>query len=118
MDTAGDGLFAIFDDAAGALAFAASLRRLARTLDLHLRIGVHTGTCWVAGDKCSGLDVNIGARIVDAAAPNEILVSAPARTRLVEQPSSLVFHERGDVELKGVPGRWSLYAAQTGRRKC
>ena len=117
MDTAGDGLFAIFDDAASALAFACSLRDRVRTLDLRLRIGVHTGTCWVAGDKCAGLDVNIGARIVDAAAPGEILVSAPARARLFGEPGSFVFHERADVDLKGVPGRWSVYAVDEQRRR-
>jgi class 3 adenylate cyclase len=115
MDTAGDGLFAIFDDAASALAFACSLRDLVRTLGLRLRIGVHTGTCWVAGEKCAGLDVNIGARIVDAAAPGEILVSAPARARLLGEPGSFVFHERADMELKGVPGRRPLYAVDEQR---
>ena len=117
MDTAGDGLFAIFDDVASALAFACSLRDLVWTLELRLRVGVHTGACWVAGDKCAGLDVNIGARIVNAAAPNEILVSAPVRERLLEKPGGFVFHERADLELKGVPGRWSVYAVDAEERR-
>ena len=110
MDTAGDGLFAIFDDAEHALAFACSLRAHVRALDLRLRVGVHTGSCWVAGDKCAGLDVNIGARIADAASQDEILVSAQVRSSLLDEQDGFEFHERGQVELKGVPGRWPLYA--------
>jgi class 3 adenylate cyclase len=107
MDTAGDGLFAVFADAADALVFACTLHRAAQALDLRLRIGAHTGTCWVAGEKCTGLDVNIGARIVDAAASDETLVSASVRDRLAGDPR-FAFHERCVVELKGVPGHWAL----------
>jgi class 3 adenylate cyclase len=111
MDTAGDGLFATFVDAADAVSFACALRTVAQTFGLRLRAGAHTGTCWVAGDKCTGLDVNIGARIAAASAPDETLVSAPVRDRLAADPR-FELRERGVTELQGVPGRWALYAVE------
>ena len=108
MDTAGDGLFAIFVDAADAVSFGCALRAVAEPFGLRLRMGAHTGTCWVAGDKCTGLDVNIGARIAAAAGPDETLVSAAVRDRLAAD-ARFELRERGVAELKGVPGRWALY---------
>lgn len=112
MDTAGDGVFAIFDDPAAAMMFGCAVAKAVRGLCLQLRVGVHTGTCWVVGRKCAGLDVSIGARIAAAAAPGELLVSAAVRDR-VAADGRFAFRARGDAELKGVPGRWPLYAAST-----
>ena len=112
MDTAGDGLFAIFADPGDAVSFGCSLRGVVEPLGLRLRVGVHTGTCWVVGDKCTGLDVSIGARVVDVAAPDEVLVSGPVRKRL-SSDGRFAFHERGRFELKGAPGRWSLSAVES-----
>ena len=115
MDAAGDGLFAVFADAAAAVAFGCSVGRVVQPLGLRLRVGIHAGTCWIADDKCAGLDVNVGARIAGAAAPGEVLVSAPVQSRLAED-SRFVFRQRGEAELRGVPGHWSLYAAEIERR--
>ena len=112
MDTAGDGFFAVFEDPAEAVSFGCSLGKLAAPLGLRVRVGIHTGTCWVvAGEKCTGLDVNIGARIVDAAAPDEVLVSPEVRKRLADD-RRFRFQDHGCFELKGAPGRWSLSAVQ------
>ena len=54
MDTAGDGLFAVFADPAAALGFGCSVRQAVRRLGLQVRVGAHTGTCWVADEKCTG----------------------------------------------------------------
>ena len=116
MDTAGDGLFAVFSDPADAVAFACEAGEAVGPLGLRLRVGVHTGTCWVANDKCTGLDVNIGARIAAAADADEVLVSAPVQARLAAD-SQFAFSERGEVELKGVPGRRQLYGAQRSTHK-
>jgi len=109
MDTAGDGVFAVFADSAAALAFGCSIGGIVEPFGVQVRVGAHTGTCWVSGEKCSGLTVSIGARIVDRAAPDEVLVSAAVRERLAGD-ARFDFQERGDVELKGVPGRWALYS--------
>jgi class 3 adenylate cyclase len=56
--------------------------------------------------------VNIGARIGAAAEPLEILVSQTVKD-LVEG-SGLIFEERGEHELKGIPNRWRLYRVTGG----
>lgn len=110
MDSAGDGVFAVFTDPTAAVDFACSIGRIVEPLRLRVRVGVHTGTCWVAGEKCSGLTVSIGARIVARAEPEDVLVSAAVRKGLLDDPR-FEFLERGEAELKGVPGRFSLYSA-------
>jgi class 3 adenylate cyclase len=112
MDTAGDGLFAVFADPGAAVSFGVSIGTIVEPLGLRVRVGIHTGTCWVAGAKCSGLTVSIGARIVAAAEPAEVLASAAVRGHLAGDVR-FTFRERGEAELKGVPGRWSLYSVAT-----
>jgi class 3 adenylate cyclase len=116
MDTAGDGVFAVFTDPGTAAVFGCSIGRIIEPLGLRVRVGVHTGTCWVAGEKCSGLTVSIGARIVAAAEPDEVCVSAAVRERLAGD-ARFDFVERGEAELKGVPGRWTLYSVLANASK-
>jgi class 3 adenylate cyclase len=51
--------------------------------------------------------VNIAARIMHLAAPGEILVSRTV-TDLIAA-SHVAFADRGQHELKGVPGSWHLF---------
>jgi class 3 adenylate cyclase len=111
MDTAGDGLFAVFPEPAAAVVFGCSIPATVAPLGLHVRVGVHTGTCWIAGEKCSGLAVNIGARIAARAEPDEVLVSAAVVEGLAGD-ARFGFRPRGRAKLKGVPGRWTLHAAR------
>jgi class 3 adenylate cyclase len=53
--------------------------------------------------------VNIGARVGALAGANEVLVSSTVKDLVVG--ADLEFGERGEHELKGVPGKWRLYAA-------
>jgi class 3 adenylate cyclase len=116
MDTAGDGVYAVFSDPTAALAFGCSIGRIVEPLGLRVRVGAHTGTCWVAGEKCTGLTVSIGARIVAHAEPDEVLVSAAVRAQLADD-ARFDFQERCEAELKGVPGRWRLYSVLPNRTK-
>ncbi|HLY13081.1 MAG TPA: hypothetical protein VKR24_01925, partial [Candidatus Limnocylindrales bacterium] len=50
------------------------------------------------------------ARVAGVAGAGEVLVSGT--TKELVEGSGLRFEERGEVELKGVPGRWRLYLAQ------
>jgi class 3 adenylate cyclase len=59
-------------------------------------------------DKPAGISVNIGARVAAAADPGEILVTGTVRDLVAG--SDLVFEDRGERELKGVPGTWKLFA--------
>ena len=52
--------------------------------------------------------VHIGARVAALAGPSEVLVSSTVRD--IVAGSRRAFVERGEHELKGVPGQWRLYA--------
>jgi class 3 adenylate cyclase len=108
IDTAGDGFFASFDGPARAIACARSVAERVRGLGLEVRAGIHTGECERVGEGLAGIAVNVGARISAAAGPGEVLVSSTVKDLVAG--SGLVFDERGERELKGVPGTWRLYA--------
>jgi class 3 adenylate cyclase len=79
-----------------------------RSLGLEIRAGIHTGECEVADGKIRGIAVHVGARVAALAAPGEVVVSSTVKD-LVEG-SGLSFEDRGIHELKGIPGRWQVYA--------
>ena len=81
----------------------------AKELDLDVRSGIHTGECELVGDKIAGIAVVTGSRISALAAPGEVLVSSTVKDLVAG--SGFSFDERGEHELKGVPGTWRLYAA-------
>jgi class 3 adenylate cyclase len=111
MDTAGDGVFAIFDETDDAIRCALDIREQVRPLGFELRAGVHLGHCWNADAKCAGADVHIGARLVSAAEPGEVLISEVAAERACE--SGLVLTDRGTRSLQGLPGTWRVFAIGT-----
>ena len=109
VDNAGDGFFATFDGPARAVHCALSIRDAIAPLGVAIRAGVHTGECELLGEKVSGIAVHIGARVQSAASPNEILVSRTVKDLVVG--SGLEFADRGEHELKGIPGNWQLFSA-------
>ena len=111
MDTSGDGFFAIFPDLVQAIEAARCIQADLRELDLKVRTGIHVGDCWVADGKCTGLAIHVGARIAALALPDEILISEAAKA---EAESTHRLIDRGETSLKGVPGRWHLYAVAAG----
>ena len=108
LDTAGDGFFASFDGPARAIRCATALSDELRELGLEVRAGLHTGECEVIDGKVAGIAVHIGARVAAEAAPGEVLVSSTVRDLVAG--SGLQFEDRGEHELKGMPGEWRLYA--------
>src|SRR6476646_4251617 len=109
VKTLGDGFLATFDGPARAIECASAIRDGVRPLGLEVRAGLHTGECELAGDDVRGMAVNIGARIGAIAAANEVLVSGTVKDLVVG--ADLEFADRGEHELKGVPGTWRLFAA-------
>ena len=79
------------------------------SLPLQIRAGVHTGEAEVRGADLGGLAVDIAARIAALAGDGEVLVSSTVKDLVVG--ADLQFAERGEHELKGVPGTWRLFAA-------
>lgn len=104
----GDGFLSAFDSPTRAIRCATAICRVMPSIGLQVRAGVHSGECEVIGDDLGGIAVHIGARIGAAARPNEVLVSQTAKDAATG--SGVSFAERGAHELKGVPGRWQLYA--------
>jgi class 3 adenylate cyclase len=108
VKTLGDGFLATFDGPARAIRAAASIAEAVQSVGLEVRAGLHTGECEVLGDDVGGLAVHIGARVMAEAGPGEVLVSGTVKDLVVG--SGIEFEDRGQRELKGVPGAWRLYA--------
>jgi class 3 adenylate cyclase/pimeloyl-ACP methyl ester carboxylesterase len=108
-DTAGDGFFATFDGPARAIRCAQAVVDGMHGLGLDVRAGVHTGECELHDGKVAGLAVSIGARIAAAAGAGEVLVSQTVKDLVAG--TGLALEDRGERELKGVPGTWRLYSA-------
>lgn len=109
VTTTGDGFFATFDSPTQAMRCALAIIGGVESLGVEVRAGVHTGEVEVRGADLGGLAVHIGARVASAAEPGQVFVSSTVRDLLAG--SSLSFEDRGEHELKGVPGPWRLFAA-------
>jgi class 3 adenylate cyclase len=107
MDTAGDGFFATFDGPARAIRCALAINEAVKPLNIEVRSGVHTGEVERIEEKVGGIAVSIGARICGLAGPTEVVASRTVRDLVAG--SGLVFEERGEQELRGVPGIWQLF---------
>jgi class 3 adenylate cyclase/pimeloyl-ACP methyl ester carboxylesterase len=109
VKTVGDGFVATFDGPPShALRCALAITEAARALGIEVRVGMHTGECELIGEDVGGMAVHIAARVSTLAAPGEVLVSGTVFGTVVGGPFS--FTDRGFHELKGVPGRWPLFA--------
>ena len=108
VDTAGDGFLLSFDSPSTAIRCALAMSDVSRANGLDVRIGLHAGEVVRQGDQITGLAVNIGARVGSAAGPGEVLTSHTVRDLVIG--SGFRFSSRGEEELRGVPGRWELFA--------
>ncbi len=109
VGAAGDGVVATFEMPADAVRCGQSIAAGVRALDVDIRAGVHTGEIEVVGSDVAGIGVHIAARVMAAAGPGEVLTSRTVADLVTG--SQLRFEDRGEHELRGVPGRWTLYAA-------
>jgi class 3 adenylate cyclase/pimeloyl-ACP methyl ester carboxylesterase len=107
VDHTGDGFLAMFDGPARAVTCAARLVESLAPLGVPIRAGLHTGEVERSDGSIRGLAVHIAARVMAAAARGGVVVSQTVRDLVVG--SGIEFGERGEHELRGVPGRWSLF---------
>src|SRR5450759_356591 len=110
----GDGLMGAFWDASSATeaAFDASARTASIEVDGYrpsLRTGIHLGRPRRIGGDYFGVDVNIAARLAEAAAPGEILVSQ--RTLRELDPAAVTAAAR-PFAAQGVPPDLVAYAVR------
>jgi class 3 adenylate cyclase len=108
VHTSGDGFVATFDGPARGIACARAICDAVRAIGLEVRAGLHTGEIELVGGDIRGIAVHTAARVSAAADAGEVLVSRTL-TDLVAG-SGLEFDDRGEHDLKGVPGRWRLFA--------
>jgi len=110
VKTMGDGFLATFDGPARAVRCAQGICEAVKPLGLEVRAGCHTGEIELLGSDVGGIAVHIGARVGALAKPSEVLVSSTVKDLVAG--SGLAFADRGEHELKGVPGSWRLYAVE------
>jgi predicted ATPase/class 3 adenylate cyclase len=107
VDTQGDSFFVVFPTAHDALAAAAEAQRALAAQNwpdggtVHVRVGLHTGTPILTGDRYVGLDVHRAARIAAAGHGGQVLLSEAARV-LAEPdlPEGATLRDLGTHRLK------------------
>ena len=109
VKSTGDGILATFDGPGRAVRCALAFGSAAQQIGLPLRAGLHTGEIEIRGRDIGGIAVHAAARVMAHSGSNEVLVSRVV-TDLVAG-AGLKFSDRGAHELKGLPGRWELFAA-------
>jgi class 3 adenylate cyclase len=105
----GDGHLIEFTRPGDAVSAAIEICRAAPKLGVKLRAGVHTGEIERRenGD-IGGLTVHIAARVAAVADPGQVVISRTVADLLGAGEHGL--RDWGEHELKGVPGRWALFA--------
>ena len=83
------------------------MTRSARSMQLHIRVGVHTGEVEFSGGDARGIAVHAAARIVALAGTDEVLVSSTTSELL--EGSGLTLEDAGTHELKGLSGRRQVF---------
>jgi len=107
IDTAGDGFFAVFEGPADAVRCAFVAVRRVQDLGLDIRAAVHFGEIERAGDQAHGIVVHTGARVMGRAGAAEVVITQTVRDLVAGARFGLA--EKEVVELRGVPGSWTLY---------
>jgi class 3 adenylate cyclase len=109
VKSTGDGVLAVFDGPGRAIRCALGLRKELLGMGMQIRAGIHTGELDLSDDDVGGIAVHIGARIMAAAGPGEVLVSRTVRDLVTG--SDIALEDRGTHALKGLEDPWHLFAA-------
>ncbi|WP_409190405.1 adenylate/guanylate cyclase domain-containing protein [Bradyrhizobium sp. RDM4] len=109
IKSTGDGFLAIFDGPGRAVRCALAMSAASNQMGLRVRAGLHTGEIEVRGRDIGGIAVHAASRVMAQSPPDEVLVSKVVTD--LTAGAGLQFSERGSHELKGLPGRWDLFAA-------
>jgi adenylate cyclase len=110
----GDGAMAIFADCEPAVETAFAAIEEVGTIRVRgyrpmLRVGIHRGRPSRIGQDYVGVDVNIAARLCEAAPAGGVLVSGQVRDEIADSWSAA---SAADIWLRGVPEDVSIYFAR------
>jgi class 3 adenylate cyclase len=108
----GDGVIARFDGPSRAIGCGLALQVAAASLGIEIRAGLHAGEIELRGDEIYGIAMHVAQRVQGLAEAGEVLVSEAVPLLVIG--SGVQFRERGEHELKGLPGTWKLYAVDKG----
>jgi pimeloyl-ACP methyl ester carboxylesterase len=109
VKTLGDGCLATFDGPARSIQCGRAITEVARSSDLEVRVGLHSGEVELMDRDVGGIAVHIAARVGGLAGAGEVLVTSTVKDLVVG--SGIRFEERGAATLKGIPDEWRLFAA-------
>ena len=110
VDTAGDGVFAVFDRPAAATRFAFHAIRAVREIGLEIRAGVHFGESESAGGKVSGIAVHTASRVMGLAGPGEVLVTRTVKDLVAGK--RIIVSDQGSHDLKGISASWDIFRVE------
>lgn len=110
VNTTGDGFVGTFDAPARAIRCALDLVDAAPRLGVAIRAGIHTGEVEFAADDLRGIAVHVAARVMAAAEPGTVYVSATTRELAIG--AALEFLDRGTRALRGITGERQLFEAR------
>jgi class 3 adenylate cyclase len=108
IKSTGDGILATFDGPSRAIHCARAIREAATVGGLEIRAGLHTGEVELMSDDIGGVAVHMAARVCALATTREVWVSSSVPPLVVG--SNILFDDRGEHELRGVPGAWRLFS--------
>jgi adenylate cyclase len=107
VDTAGDGFFAVFEDAGKAVATVVQCQRAfgtepwATEVGLRVRMGLHTGEAIATPSGFIGIDIHRASRICSAAHGGQVLLSASTTRAAGKQlPEGVTIRLLGNFMLK------------------
>jgi len=107
VSTQGDSFFLVFRSPTAAVQAAVAAQRALAAHDwspgppVRVRMGLHTGEGMAGGDDYVGIDVNVAARIADAAHGGQVLLSEAARALVQHSlPEGTPLRDLGEHRLK------------------
>ena len=105
VDTQGDAFFLAFPSAVEAVTVAQAITDALAEAQIHLRVGVHTGTPLVTEEGYVGDDVHFAARLAGSAHGGQVVLSQATR-ELVDRAAVT---DLGEHRLKDIDGAVSIY---------
>jgi predicted ATPase/class 3 adenylate cyclase len=116
IKTTGDGVFAAFDDAAGAVDAAIAIQQSVAApaatagMTLPVRCGLHSGPAYERDNELFGATINRAARIMGLAHGGQVLASQSVVDLVAGRlPAETSLHDLGDVRLRGIASSEHLY---------